>query len=55
MNDIAYFIKQLENENIKHTLNEPMFKHTTFKTGGCADVFIEVKNVSELKTPIYIY
>jgi len=54
MNDIAYFIKQLENENIKHTLNEPMFKHTTFKTGGCADVFIEVKNVSELKNVISI-
>ncbi len=52
MNDIAYFIKQLENENIKHTLSEPMFKHTTFKTGGCADVFVEVKNVSELKNVI---
>lgn len=30
--------------------NEPMFKHTTFKIGGKADLFIRVKNKKELKT-----
>ncbi len=29
--------------------NEPMCKHTTFKIGGNADVFIKVNNIEELK------
>ncbi len=34
-------------ENIK--INEPMSKHTSFKTGGNADFYITVKNVDEIK------
>ncbi len=31
-------------------LNEPMKKHTTFKIGGKADVFVKVKTVEEART-----
>lgn len=30
-------------------MNEPMSKHTTFKVGGNADIFVKVKNIDELK------
>ncbi len=30
-------------------LDEPMTKHTTFKIGGKADIFVKVKNIEELK------
>lgn len=30
-------------------LNEPMSKHTTFKIGGPADIFIKINNLDELK------
>lgn len=30
-------------------LNEPMSKHTTFRIGGTADVFIKVNTLEELK------
>ena len=30
-------------------LNEPMSKHTSFKIGGPADIFVKPKNVDELK------
>ena len=30
-------------------LNEPMCKHTSFKIGGPADIFIKPKNIEELK------
>lgn len=33
----------------KVSFNEPMKKHTTFKIGGCADIFCEPKNADELK------
>ena len=29
-------------------LNEPMSKHTTFKIGGNADIFIKIRNIDEL-------
>ncbi len=29
--------------------NEPMSKHTSFKIGGPADIFVKPKNVDELK------
>lgn len=29
-------------------LNEPMSKHTSFKIGGPADIFIKTKNINEL-------
>ena len=33
-------------------LNEPMSEHTTFKTGGNADIFVKIKNIDELKNII---
>ncbi len=30
-------------------LNEPMHKHTTFKIGGNADIFLKIKTIEELK------
>ena len=35
-------------------LNEPMSRHTTFKIGGNADLFIKVKEVEELKNVLDI-
>lgn len=35
-------------------LNEPMKKHTSFRIGGNADIFVKVKNIEELKTAIRI-
>lgn len=29
--------------------NEPMSKHTTFKIGGPADIFVKVETIDELK------
>jgi len=29
--------------------NEPMRKHTTFKIGGPADIFVKVETIDELK------
>ncbi len=34
--------------------NEPMYKHTSFKIGGPADIYVEVKNIEELKTVLSI-
>lgn len=30
-------------------LNEPMKKHTTFKIGGPADIFVKVETIQELE------
>ena len=30
-------------------INEPMSKHTSFKVGGPADIFVKVKTLDELK------
>ncbi len=35
-------------------LNEPMSKHTSFKIGGPADIFVKPKNIEELKYIIEI-
>ena len=35
-------------------LNEPMSKHTSFKIGGPADIFVKPKNIDELKNIIEI-
>ncbi len=35
-------------------LNEPMSKHTSFKIGGPADIFVKPKNIDELKFIIEI-
>ena len=37
----------IEENQIKY--NEPMKKHTTFKVGGNADIFITIKKEEELK------
>lgn len=39
--------KEIPSEQIY--MNEPMSKHTTFKVGGNADIFVKVKNIDELK------
>ena len=44
------FDKKLINENIAFLIDEPMKKHITFKLGGNAKRFVEVKDTSELKT-----
>ena len=35
-------------------LNEPMFKHTTFKIGGPADIFVKIETQDELKYALEI-
>lgn len=40
-------IKKINKEQILE--NEPMSKHTTFKIGGPADLFIKIKTIEELK------
>ena len=35
-------------------MNEPMRRHTSFKVGGNADIFVKVKNIEELKHVIKI-
>ena len=44
--------KEIPSEQIY--MNEPMNKHTTFKVGGNADIFVKVKNIEELKYVIKI-
>ena len=39
--------KQMSDLDIKQ--NEPMSKHTTFRVGGNADIFIKTKSIEELK------
>ena len=34
--------------------NEPMHKHTSFKVGGNADIFVKVKNLKQLKYAIQV-
>ena len=35
-------------------LDEPMSKHTTFKIGGTADLFIKINTIEELKDTLQI-
>lgn len=42
------FVESIKNRGIELFVSEPMSKHTTFKTGGNADCFINVKNEEEL-------
>lgn len=46
------FIKTIDKNRV--LLNEPMNKHTTFKIGGIADIFIKVEKVEELRIIINI-
>lgn len=43
---------RLSELKIEYIKNEPMSRHTTFKIGGNADVFVKVKSVDELKCVI---
>lgn len=46
-------VKQaLMNTGLKLTFDEPMKNHTSFQTGGAADVFISPKNTNEIKSAI---
>ena len=45
-------LKVLPKEKIKR--NEPMSKHTSFKIGGPADIFINIDNIEELKSVLEI-
>lgn len=48
MNFIESRLEQIVNkENIR--CNEPMYKHTTFKTGGNADYFIKADSIEKIK------
>jgi len=47
MNLFNELIKEIPKEQI--LLNEPMKKHSTFKIGGPAEIFIKVKTIIELK------
>lgn len=40
-------LKKIDKEQIY--LNEPMKKHTTFKIGGRADIFIKVKTIQDIE------
>ena len=42
------FAEGLKNRGIGILYNEPMSRHTTFKTGGAADMFIKVSNEDDL-------
>ena len=47
--DISLFISRLSDNGITFSRDEPMLRHTTFKIGGNADVFVEPENIGELK------
>ena len=40
----------LDNSNIKYLQDEPMKNHTSFKTGGAAELFIIPENCEELSS-----
>lgn len=43
-------IKLLDSSNIRYILNEPMKNHTSFKTGGAAEIFIIPESCDELSS-----
>ena len=43
----SILIKNIPEQNIY--LNEPMNKHTSFRIGGSADIFIKINTQEELK------
>lgn len=45
-------IKEIDKKRV--LLDEPMKKHTTFKVGGPADIFIKVETLEELKYAISV-
>lgn len=56
MENFDKLIDLAKNNNCNVLLNEPMSNHTSFKIGGAAKLFIEVKNNNALKTLLkFIY
>lgn len=49
---VEILTKQIQEERV--LVNEPMSKHTSFKIGGNADIFVKVKSIQELKYIIKI-
>lgn len=54
--DILGICQELTKEILPEQIymNEPMSKHTTFKVGGNADIFVKVKSIKDLKYVIKI-
>ena len=46
--DYSVFVKFCEEIGINVSLNEPMNRHTSFKTGGNADIFVNIGSVDML-------
>lgn len=46
--DYGVFIDFCDELGLEYRLGEPMDKHTSFKTGGKADIFINIRSVDEL-------
>lgn len=49
MSDYRKFDAALQSAGVCYKTDEPMSAHTSFKIGGPADRFVEVKTVSELQ------
>ena len=49
MSDYRKFDAALQSAGVCYETDEPMSAHTSFKIGGPADRFVEVKTVSELQ------
>ena len=47
ISNVSLLTDELEKLNIKFSLNEPMHRHTSFKIGGAADVFVSVATTEE--------
>ncbi len=47
--EIEELYNTLRQQDIMIKKNEPMHKHTTFKIGGPAELFVEVENIEQLK------
>ena len=48
--DFEKIIKELKQEDVGEILEfEPMYKHTTYKVGGPARGYIQVKDIPALK------
>lgn len=41
-------IQAFDGSEIEYRLNEPLSKHTTFRIGGNADIFVMPKSVDDL-------
>jgi len=46
--DYSVFLDFCDDLGLDYKLNEPMSRHTSFKTGGGADIFVNISSVEEL-------